>query len=100
MKTLATAIVLAAAILSPVLAGETETFTGNVTAINAETMMVTVKADESEVSFAVNEKTEIMRDGSKIELSEIKAGDSVTVNYTESDGSQVAVTIGVHTDKA
>jgi hypothetical protein len=107
---IALALVLAATLAGLVRSAEddrTGTLNGEVVGIDASGSMVTVRCNSDEredagktVSFAVNEKTTILKDGKPIPLSELDAGDHVTVNYTSQEGSNVALAIGVHEERA
>lgn len=90
------------------VAGETAMSTqeGQITAVNVDNGTVTIQStteDESgekEVSFTVNDRTEIIKDGQTIGLEEMEPGDRVAVQYEEAEGTRVALSIGILRDRA
>jgi len=74
--------------------------TGDVKAVDTKAMTVTVtkmvkgKAEESVVT--VSDKTKVMMGKEKKALADVKAGDKVTVKYTEVEGKNVAKSIAIH----
>jgi phosphoribosylformylglycinamidine (FGAM) synthase-like amidotransferase family enzyme len=55
------------------------------------TIKETVKGGEAkEVTFNFDEKGKVMVAGKAAKLEDLKAGDSVTVRYTEKDGNKIA----------
>jgi Cu/Ag efflux protein CusF len=69
--------------------------TGEVTAVDMKDSMVTVKGKKGDVVVMVNEKTKIMMEKEKKTLSDMKAGDKVTVKYSEMDGRNIAKSIAM-----
>ena len=73
---------------------------GEVKAVDMQAMTVTVtkmvkgKAQESVVT--VSDKTSVMMGKEKKALADVKAGDKVTVKYTEVEGKKVAKSIAIH----
>jgi hypothetical protein len=58
---------------------------------HAFTIKETVKGGEAkEVTFNLDEKGKVMVAGKAAKLEDLKAGDSVTVHYTEKDGNKIA----------
>lgn len=74
--------------------------TGEVKAVDAAAKTITVakkvkgKVDEETV-VAVDDKTKITLDKEKKTLADVKAGDKVTVKYTEVDGKNVAKSVAI-----
>jgi len=74
--------------------------TGEVKAVDMKAMTVTVtkmmkgKAEESVVT--VSDKTKVMMGKEKKALADVKAGDKVTVKFTEVEGKNVAKSIAIH----
>jgi Cu/Ag efflux protein CusF len=61
------------------------------TAGHSFTIKETVKGGEAkEVTFTFDEKGKVMVAGKPGTLEDLKAGDSVTVRYTEKDGNKIA----------
>ncbi len=59
----------------------------------AHSLMIkeTVKGGEAkEVTFNLDEKVKVMVAGKSAKIDDLKAGDSVTVRYTEKDGTKIA----------
>jgi hypothetical protein len=112
MKSLVALVSLALMLASPVLAQNAEVMTvaGTTAAVAVEAGKLTVQVTKSpdapkveagnNVTFSVDDRTEIMKDGKPIELGEIKVGDAVSVNYEESGGGYMALSIGVKSQAA
>lgn len=102
-------IVVALAIAVATLAGAgalaqdsaAKTVKGEIVGVDAQKQTVTVKtagddpADPKEISVKVDAKTQIAKEGRKVGLSELHAGDAVVLSYRSVGGSAVAVSIGV-----
>jgi Cu/Ag efflux protein CusF len=69
--------------------------TGEVTAVDAAAKTVTLKHKKGEVVISVAEKTSIKEGKEKKSLEDVKAGDKVTVHYTEADGKMTAKSIAI-----
>ena len=67
--------------------------TGEVTAVDSTAGTITVKGRKGEVPLDTNEKTVIKKGKTKMTLADIKAGDRVTVRYSESNGKNIAKSI-------
>jgi Cu/Ag efflux protein CusF len=68
-------------------------FTGVIESASGDT--VVVKKDKESKSFKVGEKTKCRTaDKEEATLADLKAGEKVTVNYTEEDGALIAHKIG------
>jgi len=105
-------LVLALALGNAILAEGTDvrTVSGAATAVNVGGRSVTVEVTKSvdapkagagqKLEFSIDDQTVITKDGKPIELQDITVGDRLTVNYKESGGSQVALSIGVSTQAA
>jgi Cu/Ag efflux protein CusF len=76
-------------------AAKVHSVTGEVTAVDAAAKTVTLKAKKGEVVIAVVEKTSIKEGKEKKSLADVKAGDKVTVKYTEADGKMTAKSIAI-----
>jgi hypothetical protein len=61
--------------------------TGDVVSADAKTGMLAVKVKDKEMSFTAESKT------AKQSLEKVKAGDKVTVSYTEKDGKMIASSV-------
>lgn len=67
--------------------------TGEITALDAKAMTLTVKGKKGDVSLVADEKTKVLIGKEVKGLSDLKVGDKVTVKYTEKDGKMVAKSI-------
>ena len=74
--------------------------TGEVKAVDAAAMTVTVAKKGKETVVTVNDKTKIMMGKEKKTLADVKAGDKVTVRYTEADGKNMAKSVAIKTEMA
>lgn len=61
--------------------------TGDVVSVDAKAGMLTVKGKDKEMTFNAESKT------AKSALEKVKAGDRVSVSYTEKDGKMVASSV-------
>jgi Cu/Ag efflux protein CusF len=68
---------------------------GEVTAVDANANTLTVKGKKGDVMVSTDDKTTIMANKDKKTLADVKAGDKVTVNYTEADGKNVATKVAI-----
>lgn len=66
--------------------------TGEVAAVDAKAMTLTVKGKKDEVALTVNDKTKFDKGKS---LADVKVGDKATVKYVEKDGKNVASSVMV-----
>ncbi len=73
--------------------------TGEVTAVDAAAMTLTVKGRKAEVALTVNDKTKIMMGKEKKTLADVKVGDKVSTRYSEVEGKNVAKSIAVKAEK-
>jgi len=75
----------------------TKTANGTVKSAAADSVVVAGKdkGKDAEWTFAVDPKTSIKKGGKAITAADIKAGDSVTVKYTEHDGKAMAQLVTV-----
>ena len=64
--------------------------TGEVTAVDAAANTLTVKGKKGDVMLSTDDKTTVMEGKAKKTLADVKAGDKVTVHYSEADGKNVA----------
>jgi Cu/Ag efflux protein CusF len=76
-------------------AAKVHSVTGEVTAVDAAAKTITLKAKKGEVAISVVEKTSIKEGKEKKSLADVKAGDKVTVKYTEADGKMTAKTVEI-----
>src|SRR2546422_14571 len=69
-------------------------FAGKIVSVDVPSRMLQVKSEKSEMTFAVAPDAKIIgADKRELSLGDLKAGDEVTVDYTEDDGLYVAHTI-------
>jgi Cu/Ag efflux protein CusF len=77
--------------------------TGDVKAVDtvAKTITVTkmVKKKAEETIITIDGKTKITMGKEKKALADVKAGDKVTVKYTEVDGKNIAKSVAIHEAK-
>lgn len=73
----------------------TKQVTGDVTAVDVIAKTLTVKGKKGDVVISVDDKTKIMAGKDTKTLTDIKAGDKVTVKYTEADGKNTAKSIDI-----
>ncbi len=69
--------------------------TGEVTAVDAKAKTVTVKGKKGDVTAMIDDKTKIMMGKDTKTLADVKAGDKVTLKYSEADGKMMAKSIAV-----
>ena len=69
--------------------------TGEVTAVDAKANTLTVKGKKGDVMVSTDDKTSVMEGKAKKTLADVKAGDKVTVHYTEADGKNVAHKVAI-----
>ena len=74
--------------------------TGEVKAVDAKAMTIAVMKKDKETVVTVNDKTKIMMGKEKKTLADLKAGDKVTVKYTEADGKKMAKSVAIKTEMA
>ncbi len=67
--------------------------TGNVVAVDAKAMTLTVKGKKGDVALSTNDKTTVKMGKDKKTLADVKVGDKVKVKYTEVDGKNVAKSV-------
>ncbi len=101
---LAMALLFACAIVSFAVAAEKKAapashkLTGEVVSVDATAKTITVKGKDKDVTFTLADNAKVMVHGKAGSLDQLKAGDHVSVKYTEKDGAQIAQE--VHTEKA
>ena len=64
--------------------------TGEVLAVDAKAMTLTVKGKKGEVAVTTDDKTKFAKGKS---LAEVKVGDKATVKYVEEDGKNIAKSV-------
>ena len=69
--------------------------TGEVTAVDAKANTLTVKGKKGDVMLSTDDKTTVMAGKDKKTLADVKAGDNVTVHYSEADGKNVAHKVAI-----
>lgn len=69
---------------------------GEVAAVDATAKMVTVKAGKHDVVVSVNDMTKISMGKEAKTLADVKAGEMVSVKYTEAGGKNTAESIDIH----
>jgi hypothetical protein len=74
-----------------------KTANGSVKSAGADSLVVTgkEKGKEAEWTFAVDPSTKIKKGGKDVTAADVKAGDSVSVKYSEKDGKMVASSVTV-----
>lgn len=73
-----------------------KTVSGEVAAVDAKAMTVTVKGKKGDVAITVDDKTKFEKGKT---LADVKVGDKATVKYTEADGKNVAKSVTVKAAK-
>jgi thiol:disulfide interchange protein DsbC len=73
--------------------------TGEVVAVNAKDRLLTVKADGGEVSFTTTASTSVKEGKNKKAITDIKAGNTVTVTYSKKDDKNIAKSILIKLDE-
>jgi len=71
--------------------------TGEITALDAAAKTFTVKGRKGDVALSIDDKTKIKAGKEAKTLADLKAGDKVTVKYTETDGKNMAKSIEIKT---
>jgi hypothetical protein len=85
---------------SPVAAEtEVEEIIGKIVSLDTSATMVTIKTKQGEMSFCVNEKTQITMGREKRIFSDLKVGEKVKVHYIIVEGEKVAERIMVKPPK-
>lgn len=69
--------------------------TGDVVAVDAKAMTLTVKGKKGDVALSTNDKTTVKMGKEKKALADVKVGDKVKVKYTEVDGKNIAKSIAI-----
>ncbi len=72
-----------------------KSITGEVAAVDAKANTVTVKGKKGDVTVMTDAKTKVMMGKEKKMAADVKAGDKVTVKYTEADGKMMAKSIAI-----
>jgi Cu/Ag efflux protein CusF len=88
---------------APAKHAKTSIVSGAVVSIDATAKQLVVKNSEgkmADVTFDVNENTNIRKAGKDITLSDIAAGDKVMVAFKHKDDKRIATSIKVRTPKA
>ena len=73
--------------------------TGNVAAVDAAAMTITVKGKKAEVTLTADNKTSIRMGKEKKTLADVKVGDKVSTRYSEMEGKNVAKSITIKAEK-
>jgi Cu/Ag efflux protein CusF len=71
--------------------------TGEVVSIDALAKTLTVKGDKGDMTFGVNDQTKIVSGKETKLLGDLKAGEKVTVSYSEMQGKKIAQQIALAT---
>jgi ribosomal protein S1 len=69
--------------------------TGDVVAVDAKAMTLTVKGKKGDVALSTNDKTTVKMGKEKKALADVKVGDKAKVKYTEVDGKNIAKSIAI-----
>lgn len=99
-KSAAPAVPAAAAAPAKAPAAKTFIRNGQVVSVDATANQLVLKGRKADTVFVVTAKTNIMKSGKEISLSDIVAGDRVTVAYRNKDDKSVATSIKVQVPKA
>ena len=73
----------------------TKQVTGEVVAVDATAMTLTVKGKKGEVALSAGDKTTVMMGKEKKALADVKVGDKVKAKYTVKDGKNVAKSVAL-----
>ncbi len=66
---------------------------GDITAVDAKAMTITVKGKKGDVTVMVDDKTEIKVGKDKKTIADLKAGEKVKIKYHEADGKNIAKSV-------
>ena len=66
---------------------------GDITAVDAKAMTITVKGKKGDVTVTVDDKTDIKIGKDKKTLADLKAGEKVIIKYHEADGKNTAKSV-------
>jgi Cu/Ag efflux protein CusF len=69
--------------------------TGEVAAVDAKANTLTVKGKKGDVTVSTDDKTTVVAGKVKKTLADVKAGDKVSVKYTEADGKNTATKVSI-----
>jgi hypothetical protein len=72
---------------------------GEVSAVDAAAMTLTVKGKKAEVALTVNDKTKITMGKEKKTLADVKVGDKVSTKYSEVEGKNVAKSVALKAEQ-
>lgn len=78
---------------------EVEEVIGKIISLDTTATMVTIKTKQGEMSFYINEKTQITMGREEQLFSDLKVGQKVKVHYTTAEGKEVAERIMVKPPK-
>lgn len=67
--------------------------TGDITAVDAKAMTITVKGKKGDVTVTVDDKTDIKVGKDKKSIADLKAGEKVRIKYHEADGKNTAKSV-------
>lgn len=86
--------------MEPAVKAKVKQVSGDVKAVDIKAMTITVtkmmKGKAEETMITVGDKTKIMMGKEKKALADVKAGDKVTVKYTEAEGKNMAKSVAIH----
>jgi len=66
---------------------------GDITAVDAKAMTITVKGKKGDVTVTVDDKTDIKIGKEKKTIADLKAGEKVIIKYHEADGKNTAKSV-------
>lgn len=66
---------------------------GDITAVDAKAMTITVKGKKGDVTVTVDDKTDIKIGKDKKTIADLKAGEKVIIKYHEADGKNTAKSV-------
>ena len=89
--------------MEPAEKAKVKQVSGEVKAVDMKAMTITVtkmmKGKAEETVVTVSDKTKVMMCKEKKMLADVKAGDKVTVKYTEAEGKNMAKSVAIHEAK-
>jgi Cu/Ag efflux protein CusF len=66
---------------------------GDISAVDANAMTITVKGKKGDVTVTVDDKTDIKAGKDKKTIADLKAGEKVRIRYHEVDGKNIAKSV-------
>jgi Cu/Ag efflux protein CusF len=69
--------------------------TGEIVSVDATAKTLTVKEKDKDMTFTIADSAKVMIHGKAGSLDQLKAGDHVSVRFTEKDGASIAQNVSV-----